>query len=149
MLMKTHFAMAVAGILILLPDISHKLVFVIATLIATALPDLDSYNSHIGNRGYLRPFQWITKHRGILHSFTFCILIALIFAFFIPVLALPFFFGYGIHLLADSFTHDGISPFWPLKGRIEGKVRVGGKVEQGIFYGAVLVCFILFIRFFL
>ncbi|MEK6926851.1 MAG: metal-dependent hydrolase [Nanoarchaeota archaeon] len=149
MLMKTHLAFGMIGFLILLPEVSHKLIFFFGVLVATLLPDIDSYNSYLGNRWYLRPFQWATKHRGALHSFTFCILVSIGFAFFIPILALPFFLGYSIHLFSDSFTHEGIRPFWPLKDECTGKIKVGGTIEQGLFYGALLVCVILFIRFFI
>lgn len=149
MLMKTHVAMGMVGVLLLLPEVSHKLVFLIGTLFASLLPDIDIYNSYLGNRWYLRPFQWATKHRGVLHSFTFAIIVSLLFALVIPVIALPFFLGYSIHLFADSFTHEGIRPFWPLKDEIAGKIRVGGTIEQGIFYGTLLACFVLFIGMFI
>lgn len=147
-MLKTHIALGILGTLTLIPYINNIFIFIVVALVASVLPDIDSTRSWIGNHWYLRPFQWATKHRGVLHSFTFCSLISLAFAFFIPVLAFPFFLGYGIHLIADSFTSDGIRPFWPLKEEIEGKVLTGGNVERGIFYGVILADVLLFVRFF-
>ena len=85
-----------------------------------------------------RVLQFFTKHRGIIHSFTFLFILTLIFVLFFPVVALGFFLGYGSHLLADSFTIIGITPFWPYRGKSFGKVHTGGKTEI-----IVLVSFII------
>ena len=148
MLMKTHLAMGVAGILFLLPSVTHKVSFLIIALFATLLPDIDNINSYFGRYWFLRPMQWATKHRGLLHSFTFCLIVSIFLAFFIPIWALPFFLGYSIHLFADSFTQEGIRPFWPFKDETAGSVYVGGSVEQGLFYGVLLADVVLFVRFF-
>ena len=149
MLIKTHLLMGLAGALFFLPNVTYKTAFFIVVLLATLMPDIDSVRSIPGNHWYLRPFQWATKHRGLLHSFTFCILVSLFFAFLIPILALPFFLGYSIHLFADGFTQEGIRPFWPLKDEVKGKVHVGGNVERGLFYGVILADIILIVRLFI
>jgi membrane-bound metal-dependent hydrolase YbcI (DUF457 family) len=56
-----------------------------------------------------------------------------VFSVFVPVIAFPFFLGYSVHLFSDSFTHEGIRPFWPSKKSSAGIVRTGGVVEKGIF----------------
>ncbi|MEK6855611.1 MAG: metal-dependent hydrolase [Nanoarchaeota archaeon] len=149
MLFKTHLVLGFLVLLVFLPFVNYDIIFGVVVLISTMLPDLDSMRSHIGNHWYLRPFQWATKHRGVLHSFSFCAIVSIVFAFIIPVLAFPFFVGYGIHLVADMFTSEGIRPFWPLKEEIEGKVLTGGRVEKGIFYGVILADILLLVRLFM
>jgi len=147
--MRSHLALGLAGILFFLPSITYKAAFVIVVLIATLLPDIDSMHSFLGNRWYLRPLQWATKHRGVLHSFSFCLFVSILLCFITPILSLPFFLGYSIHLFADSFTQEGIRPFWPFKDEISGSVTTGGNIEKGLFYGVLLLDLILFVRFFI
>ena len=80
---------------------------------------------------------------------TVSVFFALVFAFYIPVLALPFFAGYSIHLLADSFTIEGIKPFWPLQRVLEGKIHTGGTIEEGIFFTFILIDVLLFVGWFM
>jgi membrane-bound metal-dependent hydrolase YbcI (DUF457 family) len=109
------------------------MIFVVVALLTTLIPDVDSKNSTLGNKKIFRPLQFFLKHRGIVHSFTFLILITLLFVMFLPILAFPFFLGYSSHLIADSFTSHGLRPFYPHKKTISGKVRTGGKLETSIF----------------
>jgi inner membrane protein len=83
-------------------------------------------------------FNFLFKHRGALHSITFCIILTIILALFSQKLALPFFLGYAIHLLADSFTITGIRAFWPSKKEIKWIIRTGGLTEKIIFYLLIL-----------
>lgn len=136
---KTHLAAGVFFALFFLSHVNNKLFFIPIVLIASLLPDIDMSHSFLGQSKLLRPLQWIVKHRGIFHSLTFCLLISIIFALFYPVLALPFFIGYASHLLTDSFTVEGIKPFWPLKKEITGSVRTGGRIESAIFLTLCLV----------
>jgi len=149
MLLKTHLALGLAGVLFFLPSVVHKLAFFIMVMFATFLPDIDCVRSIPGNHWFLRPLQWTTKHRGLLHSFTFCLLISILLAIFIPILSLPFFLGYSIHLFADGFTQEGIRPFWPFKDEVKGRIHVGGNVERGLFYGIILMNIILIVRLFI
>jgi membrane-bound metal-dependent hydrolase YbcI (DUF457 family) len=80
---------------------------------------------------------------------TLCIAVSILFALALPVLALPFFLGYSSHLLADSFTQEGITPFWPWKRNSKGILRTGGSVELGIFIGFAVADAILFARLFI
>ena len=68
---------------------------------------------------------------------------------YLPVLALPFFLGYAMHLLTDSFTVEGIRPFWPFKSVSKGMLRVGGSIEQAIFIGFCIVDLVLLVSLFL
>jgi membrane-bound metal-dependent hydrolase YbcI (DUF457 family) len=81
----------------------------------------------------------LTRHRGLFHSFTFCILATLALTLYWPEFAFSFFLGYGLHLLADSWTIEGIKPFWPLKLVSRGNVKVGGTVENTLFLVFVLM----------
>lgn len=138
MLIKTHLAIGIFGILLLLPFVEGKLIFIIITLIATLLPDIDSAYSILGQKKMFMFLQFFVKHRGILHSFTFLTLLTIIFLFFVPQIALGFFLGYSIHLFADSFTKDGIVLFYPFKAKSSWKIKTGGKIET-----VVLVIFLM------
>jgi inner membrane protein len=112
-------------------------------ILASVLPDCDSRFNSIGSKIYFRPVQFFVKHRGIMHSFLFLVLISLIISLFFSEIALAFFLGYGLHLLADSFTIVGISALWPFKFRINGSHRTGSFNEELIFL-AVFLLIILF-----
>lgn len=133
MLTRTHLAITIFFVLFLLNSVQSKTLFVIVALIATLIPDIDSGYSKLGSKKTFRPLQWVVKHRGILHSFTFLILITFFFVLFIPLFALPFFLGYGVHLISDSFTVKGIKPFYPSHKVVSGKIRTGRKAETTIF----------------
>ena len=75
MLVRTHLAIGIFGILLLLPFVEGKLIFIIVTLIATLLPDIDSAYSTLGQKKMFMFLQFFVKHRGILHSFTFLTLL--------------------------------------------------------------------------
>lgn len=130
---KTHLAIGIFAALFFMPHVTNKWVFIPVVLFASLLPDADNGFSTLGKKGIFKPIQWISKHRGIFHTFTLCIVISLVFALYIPALAFGFFLGYALHLLADSWTVEGIKPFWPLKGELKGRVRTGGTVEQAVF----------------
>ena len=53
---------------------------------------------------------------------------------FFPIFAFPFFLGYGMHLLLDAWTIEGIRPFWPFRAVSSGKLRVGGAFEHILLY---------------
>ncbi len=143
MLLKTHLAITLFFILLLMDAVENKIVFLIVAIIATYLPDIDSRYSTLGRKKINRILQVFTKHRGIIHSYTFLLTITLFFVLFLPVAALGFFLGYSLHLLADSFTKDGIRPFYPLKAISKGMIKTGGKVEMGLLVGLVFLDIIL------
>jgi len=149
MLIRTHLAIIVFFILLLISSVENKLVFISVALVATFLPDIDSKFSKLGQRKIFRPLQFFVKHRGILHSFIFLFLITLFFVFFIPVVALPFFLGYSVHLFTDSFTKEGIKPFYPFKKNSSGSLKTGGKAETSVFVVFILAdLFLLVFRTF-
>jgi len=147
MMAKTHFAIGVAIALFFLPKVTHKWIFVPLVLLASILPDIDLGASKFGNFILFRPIQWFFGHRGFLHSYTFCILVSILLAFFWPIAALPFFFGYSFHLLADTFTKEGIEPFWPVKVRSTGLISTGGASEGIVFSVFVILDALLFLSY--
>ena len=149
MLLKTHLVIALMAILLLFESVTYKFVFVVITLVATVLPDIDSGFSTLGKHALFKPVQFLTKHRGVIHSLTFCFLVSLVLALYFPIFSLPFFLGYGIHLFADAFSVEGIRPFWPLSFEAKGSLRVGGAIEEVLFVGFCIVDVVLFIGLFI
>lgn len=146
---RTHLVIGVFLILLFIPVVAfNKMLFIGVVLLSTFLPDMDMSKSYLGKYKILRPLQWVVKHRGAFHSFTFAVFLTFIFMFEYPVLALPFFLGYAGHLIGDALTPDGIRPWWPLEGEIKWRIRTGGKREKIIFYVVVLANIVLFIRLF-
>jgi inner membrane protein len=141
MLIKTHLAITLLFILAFLSKVEHQIVFVVVALVATFIPDIDSRYSTIGKNKINRIFQFLTKHRGVIHSFTFLIVLTLVFLFFVPIIAFPFFLGYGLHLVADSFTIEGIQPFYPIKAKSHGILETGGRTEFFILVAFVIIDF--------
>ena len=147
MLIKTHLALTLFFVLILLPFVSYKIIFILVSLIATYIPDIDIKNSKLGRKIIFRPLQFFVKHRGIFHSFTFLFLLTFIFLMIIPKIALGFFVGYASHLFADSFTLSGIIPFPPWKKKISGVLRTGSNAEKILFFILLVVNLLLIVRY--
>jgi len=145
MLIKTHLAIIIFALLFFLPAIEYKFIFVTIAIIATFIPDIDNGFSTLGKKPFFKPLQFFTKHRGIIHSFTFCIIVTGLFLLFFPIGALGFFLAYSLHLFADSFTVDGIQPFWPWKKKVSGEIRVGRIAETSIFVFFILADLLLFL----
>lgn len=139
MLIHTHLSITLFFILLFISSMEYKFAFVLVALLATFIPDVDSKFSKIGKKKIFRILQFFVKHRGMMHSFIFLFLIALFLVLFFPIIALPFFLGYGLHLFADSFTIKGIKPFYPWKKVSLGKIRTGGKSEMFIFIVFIVV----------
>ncbi len=146
MMYRTHLTFALFLGLLFLPFIHEKIFFLPIVLLCSLLPDIDSMHSKLGKYWIFRPLQWIVKHRGMLHSLTLAILIALIISFAFPVVAFPFFLGYVSHLLGDAVTEEGIRPWWPFKKEVEGFFRTGGRIEQWVFWILVVVCVLLVVK---
>ena len=145
MMLRTHLAINVLFILLFLPHISLYYIFIPVALIATLLPDLDSGFSTIGKMKAGKIVQFFVRHRGFFHSFTLCIIVSVMLSAFIPVLALPFFLGYSLHLFADSFTFEGIKPFWPMRKTSSWHLRTGSRVEATLFVFFVVADILIFI----
>ncbi len=144
MLLKTHLAFAVLLILVFAQHVNDKLIFIFAVLVATFLPDLDSASSESGKYFIFRPLQFFVKHRGVIHSLTIAFVLSVILSFFWPLVSFGFFIGFSVHLICDSFTRDGIQPFWPLKVKASGPISTGGRVEESLFFSLIFINVILF-----
>jgi membrane-bound metal-dependent hydrolase YbcI (DUF457 family) len=144
MMLKTHFAISLFFIILFFPIVNSKIIFTVVCLFATILPDMDSRFSKIGKRFIVRILNFFSKHRGFFHSYTFLLLITLIFTLYLPVVAFGFFLGYGLHLFGDSFTHYGIVAFWPSKRVVSGSLKTGGKIEKSLLVVIIVGVFMLF-----
>ena len=132
MLNRTHIAIGILSVIVFIPNVIHKWIFVSVFFVATLLPNIDKFIFDSRGGFFLRPLK-VFIQRDLIHSFTFCILITFVLTLFWPIFAFPFFLGYGLHLLVDSWTVDGIRPFWPLKVVSKGRVSVGGALEETVF----------------
>lgn len=145
MMRRTHFAIGVFFVFFFLSIVTHKISFFIVTLLATLIPDIDSAYSGVGRFSGLRLFQFFVKHRGLIHSFTFCIFISVILALILPILAFPFFLGYSLHLIFDTLTIEGTTPFWPSKKRASWIIRTNSNTEKAIFLTFILLTILVVI----
>ena len=143
MFLKTHLAISAFAIILFFPIVSSPFIFLIMCFFGTILPDMDTPFSGTGKVKIARLFQVFVRHRGMIHSLTFCFAISLILAIFLPSLSFGFFLGYSLHLIADSFTKEGLMPFWPYHKKAFGKMATGGVVEKGIFFVFIIADFIL------
>ena len=144
MLFKTHLMFGIFAIILMISFVNDKIIFVIIALIATIIPDIDHSDSKLGRKLIFRPFQFFIRHRGMVHSFTIAIFISILIAIFFPIVSLGFFLGYSVHLLCDSFTREGIEPFWPFDYKTHGYLRTGEKYEEILFVFMIAVNLVLF-----
>lgn len=136
MLFKTHlvFGILVFFILNLVLEIPNKILFFILILLGAIIVDVDIKNSKAGRHWFLRPFQFFTKHRGMVHSLVFGIFVSLLVAWISRWAGFGFFAGYFSHLFLDSLTKSGVAIFWPLsKKRFSFGIRSGGLFEEVVF----------------
>jgi inner membrane protein len=136
MLLRTHlvFSVFIYFLIIRYFVIGSPLLFFIFLILATSFVDIDSRKSKIGKKWYFRPLQWFVRHRGMVHSLFFAILLSLIIAGVHQWAGIGFFVGYLSHLFMDILTKQGIGIFWPLSNwKIGLWVRSGGVVEEILF----------------
>jgi len=129
MLKKTHLMIGFFITLYFLPYVNNKLVFFPVVMAASIIPDIDSLIAPKKDYKILRALK-SKLYKDFMHSYTLCIILSLLLAFFYPLLALPFFIGYSFHLFFDSLTVPGTTPFWPLKVKSKGFIVPGGKTEK-------------------
>ena len=124
---------------------SGKIIAIATAMLFSVLPDIDTIKSKAGKA--LQPFStvisFVFRHRGFLHSFIFAAIVYFgIHYLFSPGIAAAAVIGYSSHLLLDSFTKEGIMPFWPLsKIKLKGFVKTGGLAEKLIL--AVIIALLL------
>jgi membrane-bound metal-dependent hydrolase YbcI (DUF457 family) len=136
--------------LLFLQDISNPIVFLVVSIFATAIPDIDNRFSKIGHYKLSRIFNFFVRHRGITHSFSFLAIISFLIFLFPKEIFFAFLLGYALHLLADGLTVGGIRPLYPLKWKIKGRLKTGGFSETFIFVVLLLInLFLLFSKIYL
>ena len=151
MLIITHLIITIFFILVFIDGVEsgEKLIFILVALVSTYLPDIDLKTSKLGKKIIFRPLQLFVKHRGGFHSFTFLGIISFLMYIFYPIIMFPFILGYGLHLIADGLTKQGIKPFYPFKKKISWRIRTGGRFETVVFVIFLIGSLWLFLRGFL
>jgi len=144
MLFRTHVVFAFV-VYFILDYFLFMPVWVLGFILLGAIfVDIDIGNSKAGNRWYIRPLQWITKHRGVLHSLVVALLLSLLIGLFSLWGCFGFFVGYISHLFLDCFTIQGVRPFWPFNFRVRGFVK-SGKLFEHIIFSLFLLIVIFFV----
>jgi len=150
MFLKTHLAIIIFFILIFFQHIQSPVLFLSISVLATAFPDIDTKFSKIGHYKIFRIFNFFTRHRGITHSLSFLAVLSLLIFLFFKEALFPFVFAYSLHLLLDAITINGITPFYPLKLKIKGKIKTGGIIEKIFFVFFLLIdLFLIFYKIYL
>ncbi len=150
MLFRTHlaFGILVFFLLNLILEIPNKIIVFIFVIIGAIIVDIDVKNSKVGKRWFLRPFQFFIKHRGMVHSLIFGLLISVLIASVSQWAGFGFFSGYLSHLFLDFLTPSGIEFFWPWKKKFGLFIQTGGIVEEIFFVVVLLVDFWMGAKFF-
>jgi membrane-bound metal-dependent hydrolase YbcI (DUF457 family) len=133
MFLRTHLAITSFFVLLFFQYLQNPLIFVVVSIFATMMPDIDNRFSKIGHYKLSRIFNFFVRHRGITHSFSFLLIVSLFIFLFFKEILFAFVLGYFLHLLLDSLTVQGIMPLYPLKRRLRGIIRTGGMIENLIF----------------
>ena len=147
MFTKTHIFIGLFIALYFLPYSNNKLVFFPIVLIASLIPDIDVLFFSKKDYRLLKSFK-SPSYKNFMHSYTLCIILAVLLAFYYPILAFPFFLGYSFHLFFDSLTVTGTSPFWPLRVRSQGPIVPEGKIAKTINVILIFLCIFLAFRYF-
>lgn len=145
MLFRTHFAISLLVGVLVAHFFNNSLFFVILVIFFGLLPDIDTPFSHVGRRRCFYPFQWLSGHRKIFHSFILVLIISLGLLFFSKFLMWSFLIGYSSHLFADTLTIRGIQPFYPLEFKIRGFIKTGGFAELILFIACFFVVILILI----
>lgn len=98
---------------------------ILTSYVGSLIPDIDEPNSVMGKKLPLlsKTLKWLFKHRGIVHTPLFCLIMYFGFKYllrnFIPPdilnpLMYGFLAGYLSHLLLDTITPKGIMWLWPI-----------------------------------
>lgn len=137
-MLKTHIILVLLALSFFYNPSLGFLLFSLIAIFSTLIPDLD--NSSIGI---------FLKHRGIVHSLTFAVIIGLIL---IPLISLnntlAFWLGYVVHLIADGMTISGVPLLWPIKKRFRLKLfKTGGITEHLLFYGLIALLVVSILKY--
>lgn len=138
MLFYTHLLAGLFSALLFLEYSENKLIFIAVTLFFSIFADIDSSNSRVGKYWFSKVLTAFSKHRGIFHSLFFVGVFYLVFASYLPIIALPFLIGYLTHLVLDTMTVRGLRLLYPIRIRFHGFVRTG-KFFEIIFFIVLLI----------
>ncbi|NFQ84195.1 metal-dependent hydrolase [Clostridium sporogenes] len=158
---KTHVAIATASTIPFIPKNKPEMLMLIPfVLLGALLPDIDADYSLIRSKRYLYSFIILglvivlaaeskgpiiavfvmlflifilkrTEHRTIMHSLAGLIIFTVCMVFISKKAAPYFTLGYGTHLLADSFTLNGVPLFYPkLQAVGIRKIKTGSNKEM-------------------
>ncbi|MBT7101890.1 metal-dependent hydrolase [archaeon] len=133
MLFRTHIVFSLAVWFVLNYFLVMPIYVLFFVLLATVFVDVDIKNSRFGNHWFFRPLQFMTRHRGVLHSLVAGILLSLVIGAVSLWAGFGFFVGYVSHLFLDCLTRGGVRLLWPFPWKIKGFVRSGGIFEQVVF----------------
>ena len=148
MQLKTHLALALGAALYFLPHINEKFLFIVVTVASTLIPNfalLISSNKNFQSKS-LEPHPNISL---FLRTYTLCIILTIVLTFVLPKLSLPFFIGYSFALFLETFSTQGIIPFWPYNKKVAGKIAHGGSIDKTIFLLLLIFDAALMVKMFL
>ena len=129
----THLTFAFLFFLLLKFSMSFPIYFALFAFLGAMLPDLD--------------IKIKKMHRKIFHNFWFlAIVLFLLFQLSLidRTIAIIFSLGFISHLVADSLTHMGIMPFWPIKKpKFNGPFRTGSLGEYALLIVMILIILVI------
>lgn len=129
----THLIFALLLFLLLNQYFHYPIYLAIFAFIGATIPDLD-----IKIHGL---------HRKIFHNIWFLGLIIFVLfrmGWIDNQFAIVFSIGFVSHLIADSLTHMGIMPLWPIeKPKFNGPVRTGSAGEFGVMLVMLIIVFLI------
>lgn len=139
MLKKTHMSIGLAGgVLAGLFTLSNPFttfINYITVLLSSTLPDID--------------IDLGIKHRGITHSVLFGSILSIVIFLIYPPIVRPFLIGFGLHIIADSFTNTGVQLLYPIKSKISVRLfDTKDPIEyaiQGICYVIIFIYILLYL----
>jgi inner membrane protein len=121
-----------------------------ALLLGSVFPDIDHPRGLVSQMNLFRDFSRVLRtavtHRGFMHSF-FAALVFLVLGVGVTLyfglgvyIALGFFFGYLLHLVADSLNPSGIRWLQPMRSRrVRWVISTGSFFEKILFFGLVVL----------
>ncbi len=143
MMFRTHLAIGILSSILINDYFNTGLLFSIALIASTSLPDIDHQGSWIGRRLWIfsRPINILFGHRGITHSLLIPILILAFSMYYgYGLIGMAVMIGYASHIISDSFTSEGVKIAYPLsKKTYSGPLRTNGIGEWAIFALAIAI----------
>ena len=142
MLAFTHLAFGLLAGLLTLPLVQpdNLITYIVLCTAAALLPDIDHRGSTI-NRMFrvTKLISALFRHRGIFHSIWPALFLgAILWYATTSTIAAAVAIGYLSHLLADSFTKEGVNWLYPL-----AKFKISGFITTGAFLEMIVLILVL------